>query len=82
MQVTQIENAEVHAACVAEKASRAKSLLEMSALCVEKMPGKKRIEELAQRLTVELSARERRAAGERHMNGNEAVKEKVTELDR
>lgn len=43
MQGMEKENAELHTACAAEKAARAKSLLEVSALQVEKTSHKKKL---------------------------------------
>lgn len=78
MQGIQKENADLHAACAAKKAARAKSLLEMMALRVEKAAQKKRVEGLTQLLAEELTAWETRVVDERHTENAVTVKEKLT----
>lgn len=66
MQFLQKQNAALHDACAAEKPAHTERLLKLTALRTDKGASWKRIEELTWRLALELSARERSVANERH----------------
>lgn len=72
-------NTELHSICTAEKAARAKILLEESVLRVEKAAQKKRIWKMTRCLAKELSARERSIVEKRHTEDAAAVKYKLIE---
>lgn len=75
----QKENAEFHGAFAAEKAARAKCLLQVSALWAQRAAQKERIEDFTQRLEEELPVRESNIAEKRHTEDAVNVKEKLTE---
>lgn len=70
---------DLHAACTAEEAARAKCLLKVGTLRVEKAAQNKRIEELMRRLAEELSPRERTVAEMGYTEDAINVKAKLTE---
>lgn len=74
----QKENVELYAAYAAEKAARAKTLLEVSAPRSENAAQKYRFEELTRRLAEKRSARERSVVERRHSEDAVVVKEKLT----
>lgn len=67
-----------HAACTAEKDTRAKNLLQVKALWIGEAAQKIRIEKLTRRLAVDLSAQERSIAEMRHTEDAVTFKETVT----
>lgn len=71
----------IHVSCKTENAARAKNLLKMSALLVERVTQKKRIEKLTRLHAGNVSARERSVADKGYTGDAVATKQKLTKTD-